>query len=62
MEKLSLEMIMDAAQAGDGTGFCIACGAQADGVEPDARHYVCEACGAAKVFGAEELLIMGVGV
>lgn len=41
-------------------GFCRACGAEADGCEPDARNYECEACGESEVFGAEELLIMGV--
>ncbi len=30
----------------DNPGFCIACGADAEGVEPDARDYTCEACGA----------------
>lgn len=43
----------------DGVGACIACGADADGVEPDARRYECEACGERKVYGLEELLIMG---
>ena len=33
------------------------CGAQAHGVEPDARNYECEACGTDQVFGAEELLM-----
>lgn len=43
----------------DGTrGFCLACGEEADGVEPDARRYECEACGAHKVFGYSELLEM----
>jgi hypothetical protein len=43
----------------DGTiGFCIACGCEASGVEPDARGYHCEACGEDKVYGAEEILIM----
>ena len=37
-------------------GFCIACGADADGCEPDAREYTCEECGEAKVYGAAELL------
>lgn len=41
----------------DNPGFCIACGADADGVEPDAREYECEACGEPGVYGAEELLI-----
>jgi hypothetical protein len=42
-------------------GFCLACGAEAGGVEPDARRYPCAACGASKVYGAEELLMMGFG-
>lgn len=39
-------------------GFCIACGADADGCEPDARKYRCEACGANAVYGAEEMLFL----
>jgi hypothetical protein len=38
-------------------GFCIACGEEAFGVEPDARGYKCGSCGELKVYGAEELLI-----
>lgn len=53
---------MEAAQAHDNLGFCLACGAEAHGVEPDARGYECEACGAAKVFGAEEILLCGGGL
>ena len=41
----------------DNPGFCIACGEEADGCEPDARGYECEACGKRKVYGAEELLM-----
>lgn len=41
----------------DNPGFCIACGADADGCEPDAREYECEACGEAAVYGADELLM-----
>lgn len=40
-------------------GFCLSCGELADGVEPDARKYVCECCGDRSVYGAEEILIMG---
>ena len=40
-------------------GFCLACGEVAEGVEPDARKYECEDCGAAKVYGGEELALMG---
>lgn len=41
----------------DDPGFCVECGAEAGGVEPDARRYRCEACGLPGVYGAEELLI-----
>ena len=54
---VTIEQVMEAIESGEYAGFCLACGEQADGVEPDARNYVCESCGARKVFGAEELLI-----
>lgn len=41
----------------DNPGFCLACGADAEGVEPDASRYICEACEAPAVYGASELLI-----
>ena len=41
----------------DNPGFCICCGADAAGLEPDARKYECEACGESGVYGAEELLL-----
>ena len=40
-------------------GRCLACEAEADGVEPDARNYHCDVCGASRVFGLEELMLMG---
>lgn len=40
-------------------GFCVGCGADADGVEPDAERYECEECGKRSVYGAEQVLIMG---
>ena len=50
---------MDALESGeDSMGFCVECGAEAYGVEPDARKYECESCGARAVYGAEELLLM----
>lgn len=39
-------------------GFCLACGNQQEGCEPDARNYECEECGERKVFGAAEIIIM----
>jgi len=41
----------------DDPGFCVACGASCDGVEPDACGYECEVCGCYAVYGADELLI-----
>ncbi len=45
----------------DYIGVCLECGSIQENVEPDARHRPCDAeeCGALQVFGAEELLIMG---
>ena len=40
-------------------GWCLACGLEAYGVEPDARRYTCEGCGEPAVYGADEALIMG---
>ena len=40
-------------------GGCLACGEMAFGVEPDARQYKCDDCEARKVYGLEELLLMG---
>ncbi len=41
----------------DNPGFCLECGAEVDGVEPDAQRYKCEVCGEPAVFGCEELLM-----
>lgn len=41
----------------DNPGFCIECGHEHDGVEPDARAYPCEHCDADGVYGADELLL-----
>jgi hypothetical protein len=41
----------------DNPGFCLICGEDAEGVEPDACNYTCESCGAEQVFGAQELLL-----
>jgi len=40
-------------------GFCVECGAWRDCCEPDAREYDCEECGSMAVYGAEELIVMG---
>jgi hypothetical protein len=57
--KVSLEQVMQAIEDGEYAGFCLACGAEHYGVEPDARKYECEECGEPQVYGAEEILMMG---
>lgn len=55
---LTAKRVLAAVEADDNLGFCLACGADAFGVEPDARKYECDECGAHRVYGAEEVLIM----
>lgn len=60
-KSITVSRIMNAVErrmaALDNPGFCTECGNEQDGCEPDARNYSCEACGAKKVFGAEELML-----
>ena len=53
-----LKKAMRAVQNDEMVGYCLACGAEADCIEPDARKYKCESCEALKVYGAEELVLM----
>ena len=61
-KSITMERVLEAVERAsldmDNPGFCTACGFEADGCEPDARGYACEDCGAHKVYGAEELLMM----
>ena len=41
-------------------GWCLTCGELVDGVEPDARKYMCGCCGKKSIYGLEELLMMGI--
>lgn len=41
-------------------GYCVTCGEEGgESVEPDARKYPCDRCGTNTVYGAQELLLMG---
>lgn len=57
------ERVMDAVEREmfglDNPGFCVACGHEQEGCEPDARRYRCDECGERQVYGAAELLLMG---
>ena len=62
MAKLNIDAVIAAAQNEEEyIGFCIACGAEAYDVEPDARRYECDECGKEKVYGAQEILLMTIG-
>jgi hypothetical protein len=56
---VTLQRIIDACEREmsslDNPGICINCGEDADGCEPDARQYQCEACGRRAVYGSGEL-------
>lgn len=52
-----LEVIEESVMDLSSPGICTDCGEDAEGVEPDAENYMCEACGKYGVFGAEQLLL-----
>jgi len=60
-KSLTEDAIMDACARRltslDNPGFCLICGFEQDGCEPDAQNYECEACGAEEVFGCEEIFM-----
>jgi hypothetical protein len=60
-KNLTVAMIVEAVERQrhslDNPGFCLDCGAEAEGCEPDMRKAPCESCGAHAVYGAEDLLI-----
>lgn len=51
------EALMRAEETLDNPGFCIICGAEHEGVDPDAHGDECEHCGKNGVYGAEELML-----
>lgn len=57
--KIGLRRVMEAVESQEYVGFCLSCGEEHFGIEPDAREYECEACGEFQVYGAEEILISG---
>jgi hypothetical protein len=60
-ESLTDERVVEAMRRSmltlDDLGFCLNCGAEAHGVEPDARRTERESCGERQVYGAQELFM-----
>jgi hypothetical protein len=60
-ESITSKRVIEAAEEsmfGMGTtGFCLACGDDQDGCEPDMEGGLCESCGEHKVMGATGLLM-----
>lgn len=61
MPKPTEKQILAAIERDDNTGFCLACGNEQHGCEPDMERGVCENpdCREHRVYGAEQLLITG---
>lgn len=57
--KPQLGVDIDESDIDDNIGWCLACGAQEDGVEPDACKLRCSCCDKPKVYGLSELALMG---
>lgn len=53
----TIQQIEDVIFSDNATGFCVRCGDETYGVEPDARHYPCLSCDSREVFGAEQIVI-----
>lgn len=59
-DSITVDRVMEACErrntSTDNPGMCCNCGADVDGVEPDAENYECEICGEETVDGCETLL------
>ncbi len=53
-----MEAVEDSYFSCGNPGFCLACGAECGGCEPDAENYECYDCGLKMVFGAEQILLI----
>jgi len=51
--------LLAAVESADDMGFCIFCGQEAFMIEPDANALECEECNKLGLYGAEQLLLLG---
>lgn len=56
--KVDSQRVLEAVMNDEMVGFCLACGDERENTEPDARRYLCRACGRPSVYGSEEVLVM----
>lgn len=54
---IDMDRVIEACETDEDVGFCVICGVEHDGIEPDAKRYTCEACGCETVYGREEILL-----
>lgn len=54
---LNLDRVMEVVKNDEDIGFCITCGEEYIGVEPDRRKMYCVKCRTKTVYGAEEILL-----
>ena len=57
--EIDFDTVLESAMSDVYEGWCTACGESRSGVEPDAHEYECWSCGEHQVYGAEELIAMG---
>jgi len=60
--KVDLNTLMKAIDTNSSPGFCLQCACEAYNIDPDAERYPCEECGQRSVYGAEQILLLGLVV
>ena len=62
MGRPTLDAVIQACEDDRNTGFCIECGEEAYGCEPDMQREKCHSCGSYDVYGGEQIIIAGLYV
>lgn len=56
--RIPMSHLLEVLEADNYGGFCLSCGREVWGVEPDAANYLCDHCGDTQVYGAETVLLL----